>query len=84
MRTVGVFEARTRPTVLLDEVGDGAEILVARRGTAIARLVPADAGHDRAPARRAAGGLRPASRGQTLGGIALVDLVRRPPLSRNA
>ncbi len=76
MRTVGVFEAKARPTVLLDEVGDGAEILVTRRGTAIARLAPADAGRDRARAPRAAGGPRPASCGQTLGDVALVDPVR--------
>ncbi len=76
MQTVGVFEAKTQLTALLDEVEEGAEILITRRGKAIARLVPADAGHDRVRARRAAEGLRLASRGQTLGGVAIADLVR--------
>ena len=62
MQTVGVFEAKTRLTALLGQVEGGAEILVTGRGRPIARLVPADGGHDRARARHAAEGLRLASR----------------------
>ena len=76
MQTVGVFEAKTQLTALLDEVENGAEILITRRGKAIARLVPADNGPDRAKARRAVEGLRLASQGLTLDGIAIADLVR--------
>ncbi len=76
MQTVGVFEAKTQLTALLDEVEGGAEILITRRGKAIARLVPADGVHDRAKARRAVEGLGLASRGLTLGGLVIADLVR--------
>ena len=76
MQSVGVFEAKNQLTALLDEVEEGAEILITRRGRPIARLVPADSGFDRSRARRAAEGLRLAARGQTLGGLAIADLVR--------
>ncbi len=75
MHTVGVFEAKNRLTALLDEVEEGGEILITRRGKPVARLVPADAGFDRAKARRAADGLRAASKGQTLGGLSLRTLI---------
>jgi len=41
METVGLFEAKTHLSALLDEVADGAEIEITRRGEAVARLVPA-------------------------------------------
>ncbi|HZK99119.1 MAG TPA: type II toxin-antitoxin system prevent-host-death family antitoxin [Caulobacteraceae bacterium] len=75
MHTVGVFEAKNRLTALLDEVEDGSEVLITRRGKPIARLVPAEAGVDRARARRAAEGLRAASRGRTLGDLTLKSLI---------
>jgi len=67
MHVVGVFEAKTRLTALLDEVEEGGEVLITRRGKPVARLVPAEPGFDRARARRAAAGLREASQGATLG-----------------
>jgi prevent-host-death family protein len=75
MHTVGVFEAKNSLTALLDEVEEGHEILITRRGKPVARLVRAEAGFDRAKARRAADGLRAASKGQTLGGLSIKDLV---------
>ena len=75
MHIVGVFEAKNRLTALLDEVEDGGEVLITRRGKPIARLVPAEPGFDRAKARRAADGLRAASKGQTLGGVSVRDLI---------
>ena len=75
MHTVGVFEAKNRLTALLDEVEEGGEVLITRRGKPVARLVPADAGFDRAKAERAAEGLRAASRGLTLGGLSLKELI---------
>ena len=75
MQIVGVFEAKNRLTALLDEVEAGAEVLITRRGKPIARLVPADPGFDRARARRAAEGLRATSKGLTLGGISLAELI---------
>ena len=75
MQIVGVFEAKNRLTALLDEDEEGGEILITRRGKPIARLVPAEPGFDRARARRAAEGLRNASKGQTLGGLSLKELI---------
>ena len=75
MHMVGVFEAKTRLTALLDEVEEGGEVLITRRGKPVARLVAADPGFDRDRARRAAAGLREASRGVTLGGLSLKELI---------
>ena len=75
MQVVGVFDAKTRLTALLDEVERGGEVLITRRGKPIARLVPAETGFDRAKARRAADGLLEASKGLTLGGISLKELI---------
>ncbi|HMR34470.1 MAG TPA: type II toxin-antitoxin system Phd/YefM family antitoxin [Geminicoccaceae bacterium] len=75
MRTVGVFEAKNRLTALLDEVEGGGEVLITRRGRPVARLVPVDVGFDRAKAKRAADGLRAASRGLSLGGLSLKQLI---------
>lgn len=67
MHTVGVFEAKNRLTALLDEVEQGGEVLITRRGKPVARLVSAEPGFDRAKARRAAEGLLELSKGLTLG-----------------
>ncbi len=75
MQSVGVFEAKNRLTALLDEVEQGHEVLITRRGKPIARLVPAESGFDRVKARRAADGLRAASESLTLGGIGLKELI---------
>ncbi len=75
MHVVGVFEAKNRLTALLDEVEDGGEVLITRRGKPVARLVAANAGFDREKARRAADGLRAASKGLTLGGVSIKNLV---------
>lgn len=40
-RTVGAFEAKTHLAALLDRVERGEEIVITRRGRAVARLVPA-------------------------------------------
>ena len=48
MREVGAFEAKNRLGTLLDWVEQGEEVLITRRGKAIARLVPAKPGVDRA------------------------------------
>lgn len=39
--TVGVHEAKTHLSRLLDEVIDGHEVVITRRGAEVARLVPA-------------------------------------------
>ena len=42
--TVGVFDAKTRLSELLDKVSAGDEVIITKRGQAIARLVPMDDG----------------------------------------
>jgi len=75
MREVGAFEAKNKLGTLLDWVESGEEVLITRRGKAVARLVPAAIGFDRAKARRAMEGILEARRGVTLGGLKLKDLV---------
>ncbi len=43
MKEVGTFEAKTHLSALLDEVAAGTEVVITRRGIAVARLVPANA-----------------------------------------
>ena len=68
MREVGAFEAKNRFSVLLDQVERGSEIVITRRGRAVAKLVPTGSRFDRARAKRAADGLREASKGVKLRG----------------
>ena len=75
MVEIGAFEAKNTLGALLDRVEHGEEILITRRGKPVARLVPAGAGFDREKARRAAAGLLEASRGVTLGGLSIKDLI---------
>jgi prevent-host-death family protein len=75
MREVWAFEAKNRLGALLDRVEHGEEIVITRRGKPGARLVPARPGFDRAKARRAVAGLLEASRGITLGGLKIKDLI---------
>ena len=76
MHEVGAFEAKNKLGTLLDWVERGEEVLITRRGKAVARLVPAGPGFDRAKARRAADGLLEIRRGITLGGLKIKDLVK--------
>jgi prevent-host-death family protein len=75
MREVGAFEAKNKLGTLLDWVENGEEVLITRHGKAVARLVPAEPGFNRAKARQAARGLIEASHGVTLGGLKIKDLI---------
>ena len=75
MREIGAFEVKNKLGTLLDWVANGEEVLITRRGKAVARLVPATPGFDRAKARQAADNIRARSAGVTLGGIKIKDLV---------
>ena len=75
MREVGAFEAKNKLGTLLDWVANGEEVLITRRGKAVARLVPAVPGIDRAKAEQAAANIRDRSIGVTLGGLKIKDLV---------
>ena len=68
MSQIGAFEAKTHLSELLDRVELGEELVIARRGRPVARLVPvADANQQRAA--EAVKRLRALRRGATLGGI---------------
>ena len=58
MREIGAFEAKNTLGSLLDRVEKGEEIMITRRGTPVAKLVPAKPGFDREKARAAAEGLK--------------------------
>ncbi len=42
MKEIGTFEAKTHLSALLDEVERGVEVVITRRGVAVARLIPAN------------------------------------------
>ena len=75
MHEIGAFEAKNRLGALLDRVERGEEIVITRRGRPVAKLVPAGPSFDRESARRAVAGLLEASRGVTLGGLKIKDLI---------
>jgi prevent-host-death family protein len=60
---------------LLDWVEKGEEIVITRRGKAIARLVPNASGFDREKAAQALARILARRVGVTLGGLKLKDLV---------
>ena len=75
LHEIGAFEAKNKLGTLLDWVEQGEEVLITRRGKAVARLVPAESGFDRERARQAADAIRARSVGVTLGGLKIKDLV---------
>jgi prevent-host-death family protein len=75
MREVGTFEAKNKLSALLDQVERGAEIVITRRGKAIAKLVPSGSEFDREKAKRAIAGLLKTSKGLSLRGLKIKDLV---------
>lgn len=54
---IGAHDAKTHLSELLDRVERGEELVITRRGRAIARLMPITPGHDVAAARTAAASL---------------------------
>jgi prevent-host-death family protein len=77
MHKIGAFEAKNTLGALLDRVEKGEEVVITRRGKDVARLVPAAGGFDRTRAETAARGLVEVSRGLSLGGIAIKDLINQ-------
>ena len=76
MDTVGTFEAKTHLTRLLDRVAAGEQITITRHGTPVARLVPVKPGSSR-QLRETFARLKEFSRGQTLGGLKIKDLINK-------
>lgn len=75
MLEVGAFEAKNKLSALLDQVEQGVEIVITRRGRPVARLMPAETTVDQERARRAADNLLARRKGVTLGGLKIKDLV---------
>ena len=75
MLEIDAFEAERKLSALLDQVEQGAEISITRRGRAVAKLVPASTSSDCESARRAADNLLARSHGVALDGLKIRDLV---------
>ncbi len=75
MKEIGAFEAKNRLGQLLDIVERGEEVVITRHGREVARLVPPKSAFNRAEARAAAQRIREMSKGVTLGGISIKDLI---------
>jgi prevent-host-death family protein len=75
MREIGAFEAKNRFGTLLDWVEKGEEIVITRRGKAVARLIPSASGFDSGKAARAVAGILARRAGGKLGGLKVKDLV---------
>jgi prevent-host-death family protein len=75
-RKVGLFEAKTRLSALVEEARQGAEIEITRRGEPVAKIVPIVPAFDREKAKRSARRLLELRRGCTLGpGLTIKDLI---------
>lgn len=75
MKEIGAFEAKNRLGTLLDWVEQGEEVVITRRGKAVARLVPEGSRFNREEAREAARRILEMSKGVTLGGLKIKDLI---------
>ena len=75
MKQVGAFEAKNKLGQLLDLVEHGEEVMITRHGKEVARLVPPRGTVDRETARAAAQRIREMSKGVTLGGLKIKDLI---------
>jgi prevent-host-death family protein len=75
MREIGAFEAKNKFGQLLDWVEHAEEITITRHGKEVARLVPSKGVFNRAAAQGAAQRIRAMSRGVTLGGLKIKDLI---------
>jgi prevent-host-death family protein len=67
MDEIGAFEAKNKLSELLDRVERGEEVVITRRGKAVAKLVPIDHGRDRAKAREAVRRIRELAKEMNLG-----------------
>ena len=75
MREVGAFEAKNKLAALLDEVERGGEVVITRRGKAVARLVSPGDAFDREGALRAVERIIANRKSRSLGGSKIKDLI---------
>ena len=74
MRTVGMYEAKTHFSQLVDEVEHGETIMITRHGQVVARLVPAPETRT-TDTEAVIAALRELRRGVTLGDLTIRDLI---------
>ncbi len=75
MREIGAFEAKNKLAELLVLAENGEEIIITRHGRQVARLGPIQKPFDREAARQAVEHLQMISKGVTLDGIRIKDLI---------
>ena len=75
MATVGVFEAKNRLSELIERVSRGEEIVITRRGEAVARLVQPMRADLREQREQAVEALRAARKGVRLRGLSVKKLI---------
>jgi prevent-host-death family protein len=75
MKTVGSYEAKTHLPKLLEEVEQGAEIVITRHGKAVARLVPVTERVGDRRLRSAVDDLKRFRRGRHLGDATVKELI---------
>ena len=73
-REVGLFDAKTHLSALVHRVGQGEEITITKRGTAVARLAPTDGQRRRSP-REVAARIRELRRSLKLTGTTVRGLI---------
>ena len=75
MKEVGAFEAKSRLGRLLDWVEAGEEVIITRRGKAVARLVTPKMPLDAERGQKIAARIREMRQGVTLGELKIRDLI---------
>jgi prevent-host-death family protein len=73
--TIGAYDAKTRFSELLDQVQSGEEITITKHGTPVARLVPVKKKTTPQERREAIERWKESSKGITLGGLKIRDLI---------
>ncbi len=75
METVGIYEARTRLSELVDKVGKGEEVTITRHGVAVARIIPVDS-ENKLAVRDAIAAMKEFGRGKSLRGLSLKKMIK--------
>jgi prevent-host-death family protein len=75
MKEVRTFEAKNRLGTLLDWVGRGEDVVITRRGKAVARMIASRPLADRGEARAAVVASGRSRRGAARGGLKIKDLM---------
>ncbi|MDX2225436.1 MAG: type II toxin-antitoxin system prevent-host-death family antitoxin [Rhodospirillaceae bacterium] len=74
-KSVGLFEAKTHLSALVDEASKGAVIEITRRGVPVARLMQTERKRDPAEAARVIARIKEQRKGISLGGLSIKDLI---------